>query len=460
MMKSFSIILTIPTLAFALFFPSPQAYAAPGFVDSLAGRGRLGIPLDQARQLEARLGQLLVINVDGFGSSGTLALAPGFAGLVERLQVGGVIPHYGSTDYAKIVRTNRALAELTRLPLLICSDIVRLKAPAAAAPGGAGGGASVQGQAPAVASFGDGYEGGFLGRYRDLPDRELRTLARLNAFVFRALGMNVALGPTVDASTAEPRVVERARLVLDEMKRFGLAPVLKHYPTLPAGANLHRESPDTRIPAAEMAERAAAFRALAPGAGIMMTTHFLDSVVDPGIVTFSSAWNAILRAQTGFRGLLMTDGLLMLKNYADRTAISGSLSGGSSMGLGARDAAGVDQAAVWAARAILAGHDMVIVEGSAAQTTRAFEGLLTLACAGTVTGDRLAARITESWKRISDWKEARAALLRGRIDVPPATIQAIIALLPGEGSALAAFHFAPAALALLEPALAAGEAGP
>ncbi len=44
--------------------------------------------------------------------TGTLALAPAFAELVRKIRPGGVIPHYGSTDYAKIVRTNRALAEL------------------------------------------------------------------------------------------------------------------------------------------------------------------------------------------------------------------------------------------------------------------------------------------------------------------------------------------------------------
>ncbi|HTP59975.1 MAG TPA: hypothetical protein VMM82_13720, partial [Spirochaetia bacterium] len=105
------------------------ARAESSVVDSLAGSGRLGIPVERARELESDLGQLFIINVDGFGYPGTsLALEPDFAPLVERIQVGGVIPHYGSSDYQRIRRTNRALSSLTRLPLLICCDIVRLSA--------------------------------------------------------------------------------------------------------------------------------------------------------------------------------------------------------------------------------------------------------------------------------------------------------------------------------------------
>ena len=73
-------------------------------------------------------------------------------------------------------------------------------------------------------------------------------LARLDACAFAAIGVNVSLGPTVDTSTADPRTVERAQVAVDELKAFGIQVVLKHFPYLPAGANLHRESPDTRGP--------------------------------------------------------------------------------------------------------------------------------------------------------------------------------------------------------------------
>lgn len=423
----------IPLMTLMIAMVAPDAAGVPGFVDSLAAAGKLRVPVEQARLLQARLGQLLVINVDGFGATGPLALGDGFADLVQTLQVGGVIPHYGSNDYDRIVRTNRALVALTTDPLLICCDIVKLRG-----PGGR------------IGSFGDGYVGGFLGTYRDLPDDQLSIFARLDAFVFAALGVNVALGPTVDSSTADPRVVARARLVISELASYGLAPVLKHFPTQPPGANLHVESPDARLPADEVARRAAPFHDLGDAADIMMTTHFRDSQVDPNIVTFSPAWNALLRSQTGFKGLLMSDGLLMLTHYKDRSMLGA--------GLPAKDIAGIDVTAVWAARALLAGHDMVIVEGSAAQTTRAFSGLLTLACSGTPTGTAVAARVEESWARITAWKHARAALLRREVDVPASVIRSVVGLLPGPSARLASFRFDTAGLARLEPALSAAEA--
>jgi len=410
------------------------AHAQSSYSDTLSHLGKLGIPLDQAKALESKIGQLLVVNVDGFGYSGTLALEPGFVPLMGDLQIGGVIPHYGSTSYDRIRRTNRALQEMTTEPLLICSDIVKL-----------------QGTSGVVASFGDGYVGGFLGKYRGLDDTQLATLARLNALVFAALGVNVALGPTVDTSTGEVRVADRARIVLHALKQFGVQPVIKHFPFLPSDANLHHASPDTKLAPEEAARRYAIFGELAAETGIMMTTHLYDTRVDKDLVTFSASWNGILRSATGYRGLLLSDGLLMLKNYADRTALGGGPSG--------PDTAGLDEAAVWAVRAILAGHDMVIVEGSAAQTVRVFDGLLTAACRSTATGKMLRARIEQSYQRIVGFKRDNAQSLRRSVDVPPPVILAVIGLLPADSTKFAGFSFSPAALEALEPALKAASFG-
>lgn len=416
----------LPVLV-VLLFAAEASFAQPWFVDALAARGRLQIPLPQARELEAALGQLLVVNVDGFGYSGPLALEPAFAPMIRRLRIGGVIPHYGSTSYEKIRRTNRALAELTDVPLLICSDIVKLRADGR------------------TASFGDGYVGGFLGRYRQLGDDQFVTLARLNAFVFAAAGINVSLGPTVDSSTGDPRTVERARREVDELKGYGLQAVLKHFPFLPSTANLHKESPDTRLPLEEARKKLAVFSDLAGSADVIMTTHLFDSAVDSAIVTFSPAWIGLLRDRTGYRGLLMTDGLLMLRNYADRRPLSGGVPPG--------DFAGLDETAAWAARAILAGHDLLIVEGSPAQTVRVFEGLLAAAGGGSSTDRELRRRILESSAKIARWKKDREAELRRTIDVSPQEIARVIRLLPGDDAELASFRFDPAALARLQPRL-------
>jgi beta-glucosidase-like glycosyl hydrolase len=420
-----TIILVLLTGCRALGWCTPEAL----FSDQLAAQGRLSIPLERAHELEGRLGQLFIVNVDGFGTTGELALEPGFAPLLTRLQIGGVIPHYASTSYERIRRTNRALQAMTDLPLLVCCDIVKLRGPRR------------------IASFGDGYVGGFLGRYRRLADDELDTLARLNAFVFAAIGVTVALGPTVDTSTGDARTADRARRVMGQMRSYGLEPVLKHFPWLPAGVNLHRQSPDTRLPPGEAEKRFSIFAELAGEAQLMMTTHLYDSLVDGRIVTFSPAWNGLLRERTGFDGLLMSDGLLMLRNYADRSAIAGALREPGFPHL--------DETALWALRAILAGHDMVIVEGSADQTYRAFQGLLAVACGATASSEALRTRIDTAYQGIASWKKSHEAELRRIVDVPSSAIAAVIAALPAEDADLGSFRFDQEALTRLHPALLA-----
>jgi len=421
----------LPLVAFLLALLSPAfTRADTPVVDALAASGKLGVPIERARLLESELGQLFIVNVDGFGWSGPLALEPGFAPMIEQLQVGGVIPHYGSSDYRKIRRTNRALAGLTRLPLLVCCDIVRLR--------------STAGGRALTASFGDGYVGGFIGRYRALADGQFQTLAELNAFIFAALGMNVALGPTVDDSTRDSETETRARVVVTELRRFGLEPVLKHFPFLPTGANLHRSSPDTRVPPSAAERRYAIFRDLAGLSPIVMTTHLDDSLVDDRIVTFSPSWLAVLHAGTGFSGLLMSDGLLMLRNYTDRRML----------GAAPPELARLDPIAVWAVRAILAGHDFIIVEGSAGQTERAFRGALAAACSGTALGDELADRIESSYSRIRTFKLDNEAVLSRQVDVPASTVDGVIAMTPRQGADLRTFHFEPASLDAIAPELA------
>jgi beta-glucosidase-like glycosyl hydrolase len=436
---------TLPLVSLVIVLANPViAHADTAFVDSLAVPGRLGIPRDRARALESELGQLFIVNVDGFGYAGTpLALEPEFVPMVKELQVGGVIPHYGTTDYQRIRRTNRALSEFTHLPLLICCDIVRLTART--------------GKSTVGAAFGDGYVGGFIGKYGELPDSQFQTLAELNAFVLAALGLNVALGPTVDDSTQQSSTETRARVVVQELRKFGILSVLKHFPFLPTGANLHRSSPDTRVPRETAEKRFSIFRDLASLSPIVMTTHLNDSLVDNSIVTFSSAWLGILRLDTGYSGLLMSDGLLMLRNYADKRVLGGVPAKTPE----AAELAALEPTAVWAIRAILAGHDFLIVEGSAVQTKKAFDGVLGEACSGTPTGNTLARRIEESFRRIKQFKADNEVLLSRRIDVPPSAIGGVISLVPGDTAHLGSFRFDADTMEAVAPELAraAGEAG-
>jgi len=148
----------------------------------------------------------------------------------------------------------------------------------------------------------------------------------------------------------------------------------------------------------------------------------------------------------------MSDGLLMLRNYADTSMLSA--------GPADPDMAGIDRTSSWALRAILAGHDFIIVEGSAAMTWRTFQGLLAVACGNTPLGNELRVRIEESYRRIESWKQAREASLRREVDVPAAVITTVVRVLPIDGADLKSFRFDARVLASLEPALRAAQARP
>ena len=148
----------------------------------------------------------------------------------------------------------------------------------------------------------------------------------------------------------------------------------------------------------------------------------------------------------------MSDGLLMLRNYADTKMISPVP--------GDPDVPGIDRTSSWALRAILAGHDFIIVEGSAAVTYRTFQGLLAVACSDTPVGQELRTRIEESYRKIADWKQERDATLRREIDVPAGVITAVVRALPIDSAPLSSFRFDARALARLDPALHAAQARP
>ena len=376
------------------------------FVEELRAQGRLGVSLAEATRLAGQIGQLLMVNVDGFGVSGKLAVSGGYLDLVEKVQVGGVIPHYGRTTPSTIRATNEALASLTRLPLFIASDIVTLRTE------GSSGGAAAQ------ASFGDGYVGGFIGRYRSLPDTAFAQLARVNAYMLRALGMNAALWPTVDASTRDDRVLGRATVLIAELKRARILATLKHWPLVPIGVDLHREAVDEHLSRDEVERLAAPFRALASRADLIMTTHFFDSEVDGSLVTLSPRWLELLRRDTKFRGPVLSDGLFMLRSHRIEAASAPALPG-----LGHT---GDDEIAHWAATAILAGHDMVIVEGTAATSLHVYRRLLELSSRADDVGRRLRSRVSSAYRKIAELKRRRAAELGRSISFPAELVDRLI----------------------------------
>ena len=391
---------------------APLLWGQSYLTTSLAMEGKLEISLVDAVRIERRLGQLLMVNVDGFGATGELAVTRGYLDLVERLQIGAVIPHYGRCDYEVIRATNAELRRRTKEPLLIASDIVTL----CAADG-------------SRASFGDGYVGGIIGKHRALDDRAFERLADLNAFVCKALGMSCALWPTLDSSTRDDRTVARARVVIDALSRQGVLVTLKHWPLVPQGVDLHRESVDVALPLPEIERVTAPFRELASRGDLLMTTHVYDSLVDDGLVTLSPRWMQLLQDSVGFSGPIVSDGLFMLRSHRERASVGEALPG-----LGR---SGDDEIAGWAARAILAGHDMVIVEGSAATSQHVFERLLELCCRDDELGGRLRERVLAAHAKVIELKRRRAADLSATVEVPPSLVDRIVALVAREQAGLA-----------------------
>jgi beta-glucosidase-like glycosyl hydrolase len=356
-----------------------------------------------AAELREKLGQLLIVNVDGFATGEGVAISPAYLDLVEAIQPGGVLPHYGTRSFSRVRQANEELRKRARLPLLVAADLLVL--------GGEDRGSGAR------AEFGDGYEGGLSLRRASLDAGDFKLLSQANAYVYRAAGIDCALGPVVDNSSGGASAA-RALVELGAYRGLGVASTLKHWPFLPPGYSLHLRSRDAEVPESEALGLASPFSLLAPSADLVMTTHVYDSLVDPqNIVTFSAAWLCLLKSKIGPGPLIVSDGLLMLRNYAGGatplTRVPGWPAGSE------------DDPGPWAALAILAGHDMVILEGKASSTRRAFESILALSLREGEPGPALRRRILESWERIVAFKLGRAKPANPEIEASPALVERI-----------------------------------
>ena len=382
----------------------------------LAGLLCLGLaaPLRAADcdKVGAELGQLLYVNVDAWSSKSDRAIDPAYVKMVRELGIGGVLPHFGKKDYASVREATRALQAAATVPLLIGVDYLPY-------------------------FYGDdvglGVQDGFLALYADktLSPACLERAAQVHAFLHAASGVNQALGPTVERnprwrflSGAAAAVAPAAAATIAAYDRMGVATTLKHYPYTPDSYDLHARSEDTKIPKEQVLRDLDVFRRLAGKADFAMSSHLLNSNVDPDdMATFSKTWVDLLRRDVGFNGLLMTDGLFMFDIYpASVKAMSGRW----------KDAAETKDIkspqSIFAARAILAGHDFVFLEGTAAQTRRVFKDLSALACRDSEAGAALRARVFESYDRIMRYKTAHRAQLTQDLKADPALVTQALTL--------------------------------
>ena len=189
------------------------------------------------------------------------------------------------------------------------------------------------------------------------------------------------------------------RAIAGEFSQFAVATTMKHFPALEYAGKRHGSTPSSPLSKEEVMLALEIFRRVTGETDFAMSTHdFAASIDDENIATFSKVWIDILREQIGFEGLLMTDGLFMIDGY---------FPGGVNLLSAEGQAALRPKQSGYAVRAILAGHDLIFLEGSAADTRKVFEDIHTLACQKSQVADELRARIFRAHKRIRTYKESR-----------------------------------------------------
>lgn len=364
--------------------------------------------------VKSKLGQLLYITVDGFGDDTTQAIHPEYLKVVQELNPGGVLPRFGTQNYNHIREATAALQAAAKDPLLIGVDYAAVNFTARShAPNMVG--------PPHEVTFGLGYGGGKIAELNSASEKScFEKLMYLEAFLHHALGLNQSLGPTLEQNrkwgylnNSPDKIMDVANPLFKSFRHFGVATTMKHFPYTPETFNLHDDNADTRIPSDEVKTMIQIFKEAASKTDFAMTTHILNTNVDPDdMATFSKKWIGMLRNDVGFDGILMTDALFMIQYHPKSIqAMSRKWNAKLAAGLNNQDT-------VFAVRAILAGHDMVFLDGSAAKHRQVFKELGMIACLDDALGRDFRARIAESSSRILSYKKKNSKTLTASVEVP------------------------------------------
>lgn len=381
-------------LAFALILISVGVEAA-------------GIKESECQEMKSKLGQLFYINVDGFGSPYTIH--PAYEKLINKIQPGGVLPHYNSKDINAIKTASQKLQVQSNLPLMIGIDYQSMNG----------------------TNIGLGWGTGLADKLGDQSVSCFEKVGKIEAALHQYAGINNPLGPTVEFNTKSDHGFaskdleykkERLSALISAFKNAGLETTLKHFPYTPSDYNLHKTSKDTKIPMKEVDDTyMPIYRELAGQSGMLMTTHLFNSEVDPSnMATFSKVWMKKLRNEVGFKGLVMTDALFMINSYPE------------TMKQMSRDwPKHLDKdfnkdLSRFAIKSILAGHDMVFLETPAKETEEVYDDVARFAC----TDDKMASdfrkRVRDSYNRITTYKKANPQLKTKPSSLTPAEVTKLI----------------------------------
>ncbi len=189
----------------------------------------------------------------------------------------------------------------------------------------------------------------------DDPEAAVKGHAQAAAMTLREVGINMNLAPVLDLSGEDGPVVLRERgfggdpdsvsvsgaLYITTLEAEGVAAVAKHFPGIGlVDRDPHHELPVVKVEKEVLSSHLLPFAAaVRAGVAGFMTSHVVYTHLDPGVpVTFSKEIvEGMARNEMGFDGMILTDDMEMgaMRGYGD-----------------------VAQGAV---RAVVAGHDMVLV---------------------------------------------------------------------------------------------------
>ena len=140
-------------------------------------------------------------------------------------------------------------------------------------------------------------------------------------------GINMNMAPNVDLRSGEDNsivgdrsfgedpetVSEFAAIHIRKMREHGVFPVIKHFPGHGTTViDSHSELPLITKPYEDLfREDMVPYRKLANAAGFVMKAHLLLPEISPLPASLSPEWDVILRKETGFLGISMTDDIEM-----------------------------------------------------------------------------------------------------------------------------------------------------
>ncbi|NQZ10698.1 MAG: hypothetical protein HRT35_26400, partial [Algicola sp.] len=320
--------------------------------------------------------------------------------LVKLLNIGGVVPRFGSKNPAVIAASTDALFRAPQQPLLLGINKTQLTLTTAL------GEKSVTVGLDNAAGWRKNQPN------KAMPESELKPCFEqhtfIDAFLYKVLGLNQALGPTIDQNPS-PKVVTS---ILNSYDNMGLKTTLKHYPFKPGSA--------IGLSKSQVLDQLAIFKTLGKRSDFILATNAFNSYIDSKkIATLSREWIGLLKRDLGYKGLIIADSIATLRgdDKSLRQLSKGWLSRHP------KD----DPKAVFVARSILAGHDMVLLQGVARQTIDLYEQLSVMACRDDPDGRLLAARITDSYGRIVRFKKRYRGALSYRPKVDKALIDDVLA---------------------------------